>query len=153
MAGVRCNAGPRCPFDELRGTSALQATLPCHSNGRLACDDNGKIIAAEFDFGLDHGAYSWGGDDCFTKQARFAFFPYTIPNVAGLCRVANTNHNFGTAYRSYGSPQAYTLSEALMDMLAERAGIDPFEFCWRNIDVPAIRTSTAIPSASTRWKR
>jgi aldehyde oxidoreductase len=106
---------------------------PCHSNGRAACDKDGKLTAVEFDFGLDHGAYSWGGDDCFTKQARFAFFPYTVPNVAGLCRVANTNHNFGTAYRSYGSPQAYTLSEALMDMLAEKAGIDPFEFRWINI--------------------
>ncbi|MBQ6360788.1 MAG: molybdopterin-dependent oxidoreductase [Lachnospiraceae bacterium] len=106
---------------------------PCHSNGRAACDENGKLTAVEFEFGLDHGAYSWGGDDCMTKQARFAFFPYYVPNVAGLCRVANTNHNFGTAYRSYGSPQAYSLSEALMDMLAEKAGIDPFEFRWRNI--------------------
>ena len=106
---------------------------PCHSNGRLACDEKGKLIASEFEFGLDHGAYSWGGDDCFTKQARFAFFPYTMPHVAGLCRVANTNHNFGTAYRSYGSPQAYTLGEALIDMLAEKAGIDAFEFRWINI--------------------
>lgn len=106
---------------------------PCHSNGRAACDENGKITAVEFDFGMDHGAYSWGGDDIVTKQPRFAFFPYSIPNVAGLSRIANTNHNFGTAYRSYGSPQAYTLSEALMDMLAEKAGIDPFEFRWRNI--------------------
>lgn len=106
---------------------------PCYSNGRLACDENGKITAVEFETGLDHGAYSWGGDDCLTKQPRHAFFPYYIPNVAGLSRVANTNHNFGTAYRSYGSPQAYTLSEALMDMLAEKVGIDPFEFRWRNI--------------------
>lgn len=106
---------------------------PCHSNGRAACDENGKITAVEFDFGMDHGAYSWGGDDIMTKQVRFAFFPYKVPHVAGLSRIANTNHNFGTAYRSYGSPQAYTLSEALMDMLAEKAGIDPFEFRWRNI--------------------
>ncbi len=106
---------------------------PSHSNGRVACDENGLITAAEFDFGLDHGAYSWGGDDLMTKPARFAFFPYKVPNVAGLVRIANTNHNFGVAYRSYGSPQAYTLSEALMDMLAEKAGIDPFEFRWRNI--------------------
>jgi len=106
---------------------------PCYSNGRAACDKDGHLTGVEFDYGLDHGAYSWGGDDCFTKQARFAFFPYYVPNVAGLCRVANTNHNFGTAYRSYGSPQAYTLSEALIDMLAEKAGIDPFEFRWRNI--------------------
>ncbi|MDK2958531.1 MAG: aldehyde oxidoreductase [Synergistaceae bacterium] len=106
---------------------------PCHSNGRAACDENGKITAVEFDFGMDHGAYSWGGDDIVTKQPRFAFFPYYVPHAAGLSRIANTNHNFGTAYRSYGSPQAYTLSEALMDMLAEKAGIDPFEFRWRNI--------------------
>ncbi|NLX86734.1 MAG: molybdopterin-dependent oxidoreductase [Clostridiales bacterium] len=106
---------------------------PCHSNGRVACDEKGKITAAEFEFGLDHGAYSWGGDDKMTKLVRFAFFPYNVPNVAGLVRVATTNHNFGTAYRSYGSPQAYTMSEALMDMLAEKAGIDPFEFRWINI--------------------
>ncbi len=106
---------------------------PCYSNGRAACDADGKLTAVEFDFGMDHGAYSWGGDDVVTKQPRFAFFPYYVPHVAGLSRIANTNHNFGTAYRSYGSPQAYTLSEALMDMLAEKAGIDPFEFRWRNI--------------------
>ena len=109
---------------------------PAHSNGRAACDKDGKLIATEFEFGLDHGAYSWGGDDCMTKQIRFAFFPYYVPNVAGITRVANTNHNFGTAYRSYGSPQAYTMSEALMDMLAEKAGIDPFEFRYKNIARP-----------------
>lgn len=106
---------------------------PCHSNGRAACDKNGKLTAVEFDFGMDQGAYTFGGDDIISKPARFAFFPYNVPNVAGLSRIATTNHNFGTAYRSYGSPQAYTMSEAIMDMLAEKAGIDPFEFRWRNI--------------------
>ncbi len=109
---------------------------PAHSNGRVACDKDGRITAAEFDIGMDHGAYSWGGDDIMTKPARFAFFPYRVPNVAGLVRIANTNHNYGTAYRSYGSPQAYTMSEALMDMLAEKAGMDPFEFRFRNIARP-----------------
>jgi len=118
---------------------------PAHSNGRVACDANGKITAAEFDFGMDHGAYSWGGDDKMTKPARFVFFPYMVPHAAGLVRVANTNHNFGVAYRSYGSPQAYTLSEALMDMLAEKAGIDPFEFRWRNIARPGDTNINSYP--------
>ncbi|MDR0653241.1 MAG: molybdopterin-dependent oxidoreductase [Synergistaceae bacterium] len=117
----------------------------CHTNGRAACDENGKITAVEFESGLDHGAYSWGGDDCMTKQARHAFFPYNIPNVAALCRVGNTNHNFGTAYRSYGSPQIYTMSEALMDMLAEAAGIDPFEFRRRNIARPGDTNINSYP--------
>jgi aldehyde oxidoreductase len=118
---------------------------PCYSNGRAACDKNGKLTAVEFDFGMDQGAYTFGGDDVITKQVRFAFFPYYVPNVAGLSRIAITNHNFGTAYRSYGSPQAYTLSEALMDMLAEKAGIDPFEFRWRNIARPGQTNTNSFP--------
>ena len=106
---------------------------PAYSNGRLACDNDGKIIAAEYDFGVDHGAYSWGGDDLITKVVRHVYFPYNVPHVAALGRIANTNHNFATAYRSYGSPQAYTHSESMMDLMAEKLGLDPFEIRWRNI--------------------
>jgi len=106
---------------------------PAYSNGRLACDENGKIMAAEFEFGVDHGAYSWGGDDLITKVIRHTYFPYNVPHVAALGRIANTNHTFATAYRSYGSPQAYTHSESMMDMMAEKLGLDPFEIRWRNI--------------------
>ena len=109
---------------------------PCFLNGRLACDADGKIVAGEFDSGLDHGAYHELGDDKLTKILRFMFFPYYVPNALGLARVAVTNHAFGTAYRGYGAPQAYTASEALTDMLAQKAGIDPFEFRWRNIARP-----------------
>ncbi|MCG8485572.1 MAG: molybdopterin-dependent oxidoreductase, partial [Clostridia bacterium] len=106
---------------------------PSFINGRLACDQDGKIIAGEFDAGLDHGAYPELGDDKLTKILRFMFFPYYIPNALGLTRVAITNHAYGTAYRGYGAPQAYTCGEALVDMLAEKMGIDPFEFRYRNI--------------------
>lgn len=106
---------------------------PAFMNGRLACDADGKIIAGEFDAGLDHGAYHELGDDKITKILRFMFFPYYVPNALGLGRVAITNHAFGTAYRGYGAPQAYTCGEALVDMLAEETGIDPFEFRYKNI--------------------
>lgn len=109
---------------------------PCFFNGRLSCDAEGKLIAGEYDAGLDHGAYPELGDDKLQKIARFMFYPYALPNVAGLGRVAITNHSFGTAYRGYGAPQAYTCSEALIDMLAEKAGIDPFEFRYKNIARP-----------------
>jgi aldehyde oxidoreductase len=148
LAGAACNV-LKAPiilslsYEEHQHYSGKRC--PCHSNGRAACDKDGKLTAVEFDTGLDHGAYSWGGDDCMTKQPRFAFFPYTMPNVAGLARVANTNHCYGTAYRSYGSPQVYTMSEALMDMLAEKAGIDPFEFRWRNIGRPGDTNLNSYP--------
>ncbi len=109
---------------------------PAYFNARVACDENGKLVAGEFDAGLDHGPFTELGDDKLTKISRFMFYPYYMPNAVGLSRVSYTNHSFGTAYRGYGAPQAFTCSEALIDMLAEEAGIDPFEFRYKNIARP-----------------
>jgi len=137
LAAIACLACDDMPiafsmtYAEFMAYSGKRA--PSHTNARLACDSDGKIIAAEWDCGLDHGAYNELGDDLTQRPARFMFFPYNVPNVMGLSRVACTNHAYGCAYRGYGSPQAYTASEALMDMMAEKMGIDPFEIRWRNI--------------------
>jgi aldehyde oxidoreductase len=56
--------------------------------------------------------------------------------VTGLTKCAFSNHAFSTAYRGFGSPQTYTASEQLIDMLAEKAGIDPWEFRYRNVYKP-----------------
>ena len=106
---------------------------PSFWNARVACDENGKFIAGEWDGGLDAGCFTDFGDDKLTKFARFMFYPYYMPNAVGINRAAVTNHVWTTAYRGYGAPQAYTASEAIVDMLAEKAGIDPFEFRYRNI--------------------
>ena len=109
---------------------------PTYFNAKLACDADGKFVAGEFEAGLDHGPFTELGDDKLTKLSRFMFYPYYMPNAVGLSRVAYTNHSFGTAYRGYGAPQAFTCSEALVDMLAEKAGIDPFDFRYMNIARP-----------------
>ncbi len=106
---------------------------PAYLNGRLACDKDGKILAGEFDAGMDHGYDPALGDDKVIKIARFMFFPYNVPNVLGLGRAAVTNHAFGVPYRGYGAPQAYTCGEALIDMMAEEIGMDAFEFRYKNI--------------------
>ena len=137
LAAIACIACDNMPvalsmdYQQFMAISGKRA--PSYSNSRLACDDDGKIIAAEFEVGYDHGAYHELGDDIISRAARFTYFPYNVPNVLGLSRVACTNHSYGVAYRGYGSPQAYTCSEAMMDMMAEKLGMDPFEFRWRNI--------------------
>jgi aldehyde oxidoreductase len=118
---------------------------PSHSNGRMACDENGKITAIEFDFGVDHGAYDDISMNLIASVARYPGFPYVIPNVRGLVRMAVTNHGFGTSYRGFGSPQSYTCSEALVDMLAEKAGVDPFEFRYGNLARPGDMTMNGYP--------
>jgi aldehyde oxidoreductase len=137
IASIACDDLPvalSMTWAEFQAISGKRA--PSYTNGRLACDEDGRIIAAEWDNGLDHGAYDELGDDLTTRIARFMLFPYKVPNCRGVSRVASTNHSFGTAYRGYGSPQAYTCSEALMDMMAEKTGIDRWEIRWRNICRP-----------------
>ncbi|NTV90189.1 MAG: molybdopterin-dependent oxidoreductase, partial [Clostridiales bacterium] len=107
-----------------------------YSNARLGCDKDGKITGFEFDFAYDHCAYSELGDVLASKAIRFAGFSYKIPNVRALARLGASNQTYGTAYRSFGNSQAFTMSEQMVDMLAEKAGIDPFEFRMRNIARP-----------------
>ena len=106
---------------------------PSYSNARLACDKNGKLTAMEYDIGLDRGPYTEFSSHILEKVMRFMGWPYHIPNVSALGKVGFTNHNFATAYRGFGSVQAYTTSEALIDMLAEKMAIDPLEFRFKNV--------------------
>ncbi|MDR1815521.1 MAG: molybdopterin-dependent oxidoreductase [Clostridiales Family XIII bacterium] len=106
---------------------------PSHSNGRMACDADGKITALEFDFGVDHGAYDDISMNLVQSFLRYPGYPYVTPNVRGLVRMAVTNHAFGTSYRGFGAPQSYTLGESLVDMLARKFGEDPFEFRYKNL--------------------
>jgi aldehyde oxidoreductase len=102
------------------------------SNGRLGCDKDGKITGAMLDISLDHGAYR-EAEYLLERTVRFSFYPYFIPQMASLGRMWNTNNCFGTAFCGFGSPQSYMPCESMIDMLAEKAGIDPFEFRFRNI--------------------
>ena len=103
------------------------------TNGRLCCDEKGKMQGIEFHMGIDNGAYGDTAATKITKTVRFFGYPYNVPNVTGLSEVAYTNNAYGVAYRAFGSPQVYTCSEALVDMMAEKLGMDPFEFRYLNV--------------------
>ncbi len=118
---------------------------PIHANARLACDEKGKLIAFESLIGLDHGAYSEMAGALTAKVHRFLGYGYNIPNMRSLTRTAFTNTNFGTAYRAFGSPQAYSISEPLVDMLAEKMNMDQFEFRYQNLIQEGDLAPTCVP--------
>ena len=64
------------------------------------------------------------------------------PAIRGVGRTVCTNHIWGSAFRAYGSPQSFLASESLMDELAEKMGVDPFELRYRNIYRPGATTPT-----------
>ena len=118
---------------------------PVHAHARLGCNAEGKLQAMEYLVGLDHGAYSEMAGPLTTKVMRFFGYPYFIPHMRGLVRTAFTNGNFGTAFRAFGSPQAYAVSEQIVDMLAVNMGMDPFEFRYLNVAQPGETCTTSVP--------
>ena len=103
------------------------------ANVKLACDDDGKMLAMEFDSVADHGATASSAGNLEGKFVRFYGYNYNIPNMRGLARGGLSNQAYGVAYRAYGSPQVYTGGEQIVDMLAHKMGMDPFEFRYKNL--------------------
>ncbi|APG24593.1 MULTISPECIES: molybdopterin-dependent aldehyde oxidoreductase [Syntrophotalea] len=106
---------------------------PAFLNVRLAADEEGNFLGLESDWDLDHGPYSEFGDLVTVRQAQFCGAGYDIRNIRGHGRTVCTNHGWGSAFRAYGSPQAFMASESLVDELAKQMGVDPFELRYKNL--------------------
>ncbi len=109
---------------------------------KLAADKAGKLLGMETDWFIDHGPYSEFGDLLTLRQAQFTGAGYDIPSIRGKGRTVCTNHAWGSAFRGYGSPQAFLASEIAMDELAEKLGIDPLEIRFKNVYRPGATTPT-----------
>ena len=119
-----------------------------YANARIATDEDGMIQAVEMDVSMDHGAYAGTASIAFGNLISVPFSGYNIPNLKMLARAGASNHNYTCAYRGFGSPQIYTTSEALIDMAAEKAGVDAWEFRYKNAARPGDLTINNRPYAS-----
>jgi len=115
---------------------------PASVKCKLAADKSGKLLGMETDWWLDHGPYSEFGDLVTLRQAQYTGAGYNIPSIRGKGRTVCTNHAWGSAFRGYGSPQAFLASEIAMDELAEKLGMDPLELRYKNIYRPGATTPT-----------
>ena len=100
---------------------------------KMGADKEGKLMAMESDWSVDHGPYSEFGDLLTTRGVQFIGAGYNIPNIRGNGRTVCTNHAWGSAFRGYGSPQSLFSSEVLIDELAEKIGMDPLELRYKNV--------------------
>ena len=129
---------------------------PFFVNIKFAADEEGKLLAMETDYIVDHGPYSEFGDLLTLRGAQFMGAGYDIPNIRGRGQTVCTNHVWGSPFRAYGSPQSLYSSELLMDELAEKIGMDPWEIRYKNCYRPGSATraarnlkSSAIPRCSS----
>jgi aldehyde oxidoreductase len=112
---------------------------------KLAADKHGKLIALESDWTVDHGPYSEFGDLLTLHGAENICGCYMVPNIRGEGRTVCTNHSWGSAFRAFGAPQSEFATEVLMDEMAEKIGMDPFELRYINVLRPGDTTPTGNP--------
>jgi len=98
----------------------------------VGCDEEGHLVALRATIVGDTGAYASVGDKVLERAAGHACGAYRVPDVDVEARAVYTNNPPCGAMRGFGVNQANFALEGVLDILAERVGIDGFEIRWRN---------------------
>ncbi len=107
-----------------------------------ACDENGKLTAMKAVLIADTGAYASLGGPVLQRACTHAAGPYNYQNIDILGMSVYTNNVVGGAYRGFGVTQSCFATENNINLLAEKVGISPWEFRYRN----AIRPGQELPN-------
>jgi xanthine dehydrogenase molybdenum-binding subunit len=124
----KCRRPVKITFDRQEEFIATSTRQPAIINIRQGCDKKGKLLFRDIEMILDNGARtSWGATTPSVMMMPVTSL-YRVENVRYSAKCVYTNNTYSQAMRGYGNPQATFAIESSMDMLAKKAGIDPFEF-------------------------
>lgn len=106
---------------------------PISMTCRMGADAEGKLLAFEAELYGDSGAYTSWAINVMRKAGIHITGPYQIPNVKVDSYAAYTNNPFTGAMRAFGAAQVPMAHETLIEMLAEKLGMDSLEIRRRNV--------------------
>jgi xanthine dehydrogenase molybdenum-binding subunit len=98
----------------------------------VGCDRNGHLTALRARIVGDKGAFASVGAKVLERAAGHAAGPYKVPAVDIESLAVYTNNLPCGAMRGFGANQAAFAVESMLDILAERAGLDGWQMRWRN---------------------
>lgn len=104
-----------------------------------AFDEDGRILARDFDITFNTGAYADNGPLVLTKAVNRCFGPYKVPNLRVSGRAVYTNTVPSSSYRGFGAPQGNLAGELNIDQAAQRLGVDAAELRRINLAGPGER--------------
>jgi xanthine dehydrogenase molybdenum-binding subunit len=117
-------------------------------------DNQGHLMALKADIVADAGGYHSTSAKCALRAAGHACGIYRVPAVAVHAKAVYTNNPNAGAMRGFGSNQAHFAMEGMMDLIAERVGIDGWDVRDRNICNPGDQYGTGqIMRESVRGAR
>jgi CO/xanthine dehydrogenase Mo-binding subunit len=100
---------------------------------KMGVKQDGRITAKQVEAYFDTGAYADSGPGVAQKGGYASVGPYCISNVSVDSHAVYTNLPRNGAFRGYAVTQIAFASESLMDMAAQRIGMDPLEFRLKNL--------------------
>jgi len=121
----------------------------------LGATRDGKLVGLEVAVIGDAGAYPGLGAFLSFTTGQMSSGVYDIPKIRFSTRVAITNTTVMSAYRGAGRPEAASMIERAMDMLAAELGIDPAELRRRNMITGPFphTTATEVTYDSGNYRR
>lgn len=103
---------------------------------RLGGGRDGRLTAYEMEIVQDAGAYPSLGAWLPDLTMMMAPGTYDIPKVRARSQSVVTNSTPVNAYRGAGRPEATAAIERMIDLFAQRIGLDPIEVRRRNLIAP-----------------
>ncbi len=127
LLAYKCRKPVKITFDRVEEFKATSTRQPAIIDIKQGCDKHGKLLFRDIKMVLDNGAYtSWGATTPSVMMMPITSL-YRVKNVRYSAKCVYTNNTYAQAMRGYGNPQATFAIESSMDMLAQKAGIDPIE--------------------------
>jgi len=108
----------------------------------LGADAEGHLLALRSRIVADAGGYHTTSAKCALRAACHSCGVYRVPNVDAESKAVYTNNPNAGAMRGFGSNQAQFAMEGMLDLLAERVGVDGWDIRARNILNPGDRFAT-----------
>jgi CO/xanthine dehydrogenase Mo-binding subunit/aerobic-type carbon monoxide dehydrogenase small subunit (CoxS/CutS family) len=108
----------------------------------VGADAEGHLLALRSRIVADAGGYHTTSAKCALRAACHSCGVYSVPNVDVESKAVYTNNPNGGAMRGFGSNQAQFAMEGMLDLLAERVGVDGWDIRARNILDPGDRFAT-----------
>ncbi|WP_186423043.1 selenium-dependent xanthine dehydrogenase [Lacrimispora celerecrescens] len=118
---------------------------PMEMEFTTACDENGRLTAMKGVIIADTGAYASLGGPVLHRACTHAAGPYNYQNIDIFGMSVYTNNVVSGAFRGFGVTQSCFATEMNINLLAEMAGLDPWEIRRRN----AIKPGDILPNGQT----
>ena len=108
----------------------------------VGVDKEGRLQAVRARIVGDTGAYASVGTKVLERAAGHSCGPYRVPHVDIEAKTVYTNNPPSGAMRGFGANQAAFGIEGMLDLIAEKVGVDGYEIRERNILNPGDRFAT-----------